>query len=139
MIAFPKPEPRKRTKARKQRKEDAVAKQVREQVGERDGYCRIGNTTSAFGSCEGVSEWAHLEDLRRFKTRGQAPEVRHTTAGTCRLCTKHHGMYDREKTLTIRVLTDKGADSTLRIRGGGLSVLSVPPGDARDGARKGER
>jgi hypothetical protein len=46
------------------------------------------------GLCDGVSEWAHLGDKKRFKTRGQAPEVRHTTAGSLMLCTKHHQDYD---------------------------------------------
>jgi hypothetical protein len=44
--------------------------------------------------CHGVSEWAHLGDKKRFKTRGQAPEIRHTTAGSLMLCQKHHADYD---------------------------------------------
>lgn len=125
-VACPKPETRKRTKARLKRQAAAIEKLVRLLVGHRDGDCRIGTTTALLGPCDGESEWAHLENSRRFKTRGQPAEVRHTTAGTCRLCTKHHAMYDREKTLAIEFLTDKGADGTMRFQAHGVSVLSVP-------------
>jgi hypothetical protein len=103
-FTIPKPEPRKRVKGRKQRHAAKVVQSVRQQVVERDGYCRampgtyptfIGDKGRALvGLCDGVSEWAHLGDKKRFKTRGQAPEVRHTTAGSLMLCTKHHQDYD---------------------------------------------
>jgi hypothetical protein len=122
-----KPELRRRVKGRAKRKARAVVKSVRERVGDRDGDCRIGNTTRLFGPCDGVSEWMHLEDSRRFKTVGQPAAVRHTTAGTCRGCTRHHRMYDVEKTLTVEFLDHGlGADSTMRFEWNGIRVLSVP-------------
>jgi hypothetical protein len=45
-------------------------------------------------TCEGRSEWAHLGDQKRFKTRGKPPEERHTTAGSLMLCRFHHRAYD---------------------------------------------
>jgi hypothetical protein len=101
-LTLAKPEPRKRVKGRKQRHAAKVVKSVRAQCVERDGYCKAGAAirtqpwleSQRLGTCEGVSEWAHLGDKKRFKTRGQAPEIRHTTAGSLMLCTKHHDDYD---------------------------------------------
>lgn len=96
-----KPEPLKRAKARRKRQEAKVVKSVRAQVEARDGLCRLYRDAYlqrrflAAGMCEGASEWAHLGDMRRFKTRGKAPELRHTTAGSLMLCTKHHQDYDQ--------------------------------------------
>jgi hypothetical protein len=94
----------------KARKDARYAKTIRSQVAARDGECRIGNWEAhpddvhadALESehCDGVSEWAHLGDRKRFRTRGQAPSLRHTTAGSVMLCTNHHRMYDRGE-LTI--------------------------------------
>jgi hypothetical protein len=92
-IALAKLEPRKRVKARKRRHAAKVVKSVRAQCVERDGYCRAG-WDRPVALCHGVSEWAHLGDKKRFKTRGQAPEIRHTTAGSLMLCQKHHADYD---------------------------------------------
>jgi len=90
---------RKRLKARTKRQEAKVAKSVRAACVERDGYCLIQSRVPAavrvlLGACEGLSEWAHVEEHRRFNTRGQAPEVRHTTAGSGMLCHGHHTAYD---------------------------------------------
>jgi hypothetical protein len=107
-IQLAKPEPRKRVKARKQRQEAKVVKSVRAQCVERDGYCAtVTKQTNAADAwtwmiqCDGVSEWAHLGDKKRFKTRGQAPEIRHTTAGSLMLCTKHHDDYDEGRMAII--------------------------------------
>lgn len=99
-------------------KDMRMARKVRALVADRDGHCRIGDwelnpgdthddAMSAegpdghLGVCDGKSEWAHLGDKKRFKTRGLPPEERHTTAGSLMLCAKHHRMYDTEHTLHI--------------------------------------
>lgn len=105
-----KPEPRKRVKARKDRAEAKVKQQVRARCVERDGDCRL---RGAYGfTCSGDSEWAHLGESRRAHTRGMAPEVRHTTAGSLMLCTGHHRAYDAGR-LKVRCLTLKRADGLL--------------------------
>lgn len=110
---------RKQSKSRKDRTEAAVKKAVRAECAERDGACRIGDWEMnpddihdddlESDPCDGRSEWAHLGEKKRFKTRGQAPEVRHTTAGSLMLCRHHHGRYDAGK-LTI---TGASADGVL--------------------------
>lgn len=107
--ATPKSEPRKRAKGRKDRAEAAVKKIVRDAVTERDGYCRLAGPT-----CEGPSEWAHLADHRRSKTRGLPPEIRHTTAGTVKLCRKHHQQLDAHA-FTFLAFTAQGADGTMTV------------------------
>ena len=102
---IPKGEPVAKRKARKRRLASKVVESVRRQCVERDGDCRLGDWENNPDDvhdddlegdfCEGRSEWAHLGDKKRFKTRGQAPEVRHTTAGSLMLCTKHHQDYDQ--------------------------------------------
>lgn len=88
----------KREKARARRQEAAHGKMVREKCVVRDGYCAIDKRADAITQllmpCGGPSEWAHVEEHRRCNTRGQAPEVRHTTAGSGMLCRKHHRAYD---------------------------------------------
>src|SRR5260221_341989 len=76
-VACPKGRTRKQIKGRKDRAEAAVKKLVRAQVAYRDGHCRL----MGCGPCHGESEWAHLGDKKRARTRGQAPTVRHTTEG----------------------------------------------------------
>ena len=99
---IPKPEPCRRVKGRKARAAGRVVQSVRQQCVERDGHCRLSRWPSndrlfnnLTNTCVGRSEWAHLGEKRRFKTRGQAPEVRHSTAGSLMLCTKHHQDYDQ--------------------------------------------
>jgi hypothetical protein len=99
-LTLAKPEPRKREAARRKRQAVKVIKAVRSQCVDRDGFCRVwrdddGAECPADSGCIGTSEWAHLGDKKRFKTRGQAPELRHTTAGSLMLCTKHHQDYDQ--------------------------------------------
>jgi hypothetical protein len=64
-------------------------------------------------ACDGASEWAHLEDKRRFKTVGMEPEERHTTGGSLMLCKSHHVAYDRHR-IKITILSRAGADGPLR-------------------------
>lgn len=92
-----KPEPIKRTKGRAGRLEAAVTRSVRAACVMRDGHCRIGewemnpldwHSEDVQGDeCDWWSEWAHLGEKRRARTRGQAPTVRHTTAGSLPLVT----------------------------------------------------
>jgi hypothetical protein len=115
MRPCPKPEPRRTAKARKAREEAAVKRQVRAACVRRDGACRIwrDHATWAF-DCDGPSEWAHLGDHRRSRTRGQDAEVRHTTAGSLMLCRRHHQQYDAHR-IEILPRTAQGADGPLTI------------------------
>ena len=110
-LAFPKPEPRARTKRRKHRTEAQVIQEIRALCVARDGDCRLQGATE-FPPCGGVSEWAHLEDRRRARTQGMPPKERHTTGGSLMLCTEHHRAYDAHR-LRIRCLTGQQADGLL--------------------------
>ncbi len=117
-----KPTPRRIEKARRKRREGAVVKSVRPQVVVRDGYCRMAN--KGLGPCGGNSEWAHLGESKRFKTRGMEPELRHTTAGSLMACTTHHTAYDKGRgdgRLHIKELTERRADGPLRFTRGQAS------------------
>jgi hypothetical protein len=109
-IGFPKPEPQKRTKRRKQRAESVVVQKVRARCVERDGDCRL--SRAYWHCCAGESEWAHLGDKKRARTRGMQPEQRHTTEGSVMLCTGAHRNYDSGQ-MTIRARTARGADGPL--------------------------
>lgn len=120
--ACPKPEKRKTTKGRKDRAEDKQKHMVRMLCALRDGGCRMAGPTifsdvysyeTAFVDCRGESEWAHMHSRRRAKTRNMAPEIRHDSAHSLMLCTKHHQDYDAHK-LRITALTRKGADGPLK-------------------------
>lgn len=124
-LAFPKAEPRKLTKARKERAEARTKKSVRELCVHRDGWCRIFKerfesrsnsspvVTMLLVGCSGLGEWAHMHMKRRSKTRGQAPDIRHTTKDSLMLCQTHHDQYDAHR-LRITALTRKGADGPLK-------------------------
>jgi len=122
-LTFPKGTPRRLAKARKDRAEVKVKKSVRAQCVERDGFCRypvdVSHDTTewflAMTSCHGPLEWAHLHARRRSQTRGEAPEKRHTTAGSLMLCRFHHRAYDAHR-LFITALTRRGADGPLKFR-----------------------
>lgn len=101
-----------RLRARKRRKEAPVVTRVRARCVDRDGYCRL----MGVSPCAGPSQWCHLGDKQRFKTRGQAPEVRHTVEGTFMGCEKHHGEYDRGELEIIEGTTD-GAEGPLIVNG----------------------
>lgn len=112
--ACPKPEPRKKVKARATRQARTVVKDVRAAVVERDGMCRV---PARLGPCQGVLEWAHMHSHRRSKTRGQPAEDRHTSEGTLMLCSFHHLQYDVHA-LRIEPLTDQGANGELKFERG---------------------
>lgn len=105
-----------RKTAKRRRAEGPVITAVRAACVERDGYCRYWNDTFArcfvSAECHGPSEWAHLENMRRGRTRGMKPELRHTTAGTAMLCRFHHRAYDAG-TLRIASITGTGADGPM--------------------------
>ena len=109
-IAVPKPPSRKLVKGRKDRAEAKVKRSVRAKCVERDGFCRL----LGCGPCSGVSEWAHLGDKKRARTRGMAPEIRHTTAGSFMACTGHHAAYDAGR-IRIETETSRGADGPLKV------------------------
>jgi len=114
---IPKGEPRKRTKARRQRAEKTRKVWVRARVMARDhDRCRLSwyaETQALFGACSGELQWAHWGPYRRSKTRGQAPERRHCQQGGLALCDGHHDDYD-EGRLTIDALTEQECDGRLR-------------------------
>ncbi len=115
----------KAVKAKKDRQAAKVVQSVRAKCVARDGDCRVKLAVpndvvflmlSPDVECRGESEWAHLGEKKRAKTRGQAPDVRHTTELSAMLCTKHHNQYDgRERPrLVIEPLSPRGADGPLR-------------------------
>lgn len=123
-MLLPKPEPRKKQKARLRRDESKVIKSVRADVAARDGYCRLRYRDRAvreaietmFGPCGGESEWAHLGDHRRFKTTRKPVWERHTTGGSCMLCSEHHRGtrgYD-SNAMEIEFLTEDGANGKMK-------------------------
>lgn len=107
--AVPKGELRRLVKGRADRAETKVAQQVRAAVDTRDGDCRL--RSIGFGPCGGESEWAHLEESKRARTRGMPADVRHSTAGSCKLCTTHHRRYDAG--MRAEYLSRKGADGRI--------------------------
>lgn len=123
MPALPKPETRKRSKARKDRHEAAVIAKVRAADVERDGYCiflwrieELGYAGWPLG-CAGPSELAHLPPWTRAHTRGLPPEARHTTAHTAMLCRQHHAQLDgrQHPRIVVRCLTPDGADGPISV------------------------
>ena len=106
-----KPEPRARVKRRRLRIEGQVAARVRRECVERDGYCRLAEV-EIVADCFGPSQWAHLEDKRRFKTRGMEPAERHCTEWSLMLCQRHHDDYDQHR-IDIQAATSRGADGPL--------------------------
>jgi hypothetical protein len=129
--AAPKPGPKKREKAKRQRQEKSVEQQVRALCVLRDGHCRVANVGSMYlrlGACDGPSQWCHLWDKKRAFTRGLPPEERHSTAWTCMMCACHHG-FEEMHLLKVEPIDDtKGADGVLRFRKGVVSMLSIPKG-----------
>ena len=129
--AQPKPKPRATEKRANRRVEAKIKRQVRAACVERDAYCRLdvvdainswGDSYvssslcwSGLGNCVGWSEWAHMGEKKRFKTRGMAPEARHTTADSLMLCMWHHRMYDLGE-LAITALSERGADGPLEFK-----------------------
>lgn len=125
MIGIPKPKPgglRRKKASVKRRETKLIREDVRPHCEQRDGYCRFGPLMPdalylLVGSCDGPSEWAHMEDKRRSKTVGLPPEERHTREGSLMLCKRHHGAYDTHK-FDLEPLTSNGAEGDLRIKAG---------------------
>lgn len=92
MPTFPKPEARKKTKARQDRYARGVVDEVRREVMLRDGGCRF-RFHPELGRCNGVIEWAHLWTPRAH-TRGMPPEERHRSDATIAACVFHHNHID---------------------------------------------
>ena len=113
---FAKPEPRKRTNGRAKRQEATVIATNRAIVAARDGRCRL-DGVHQMGICRGPAEWAHLGSAKRFNTRGQDPEIRHSTRATAMLCRdEHHYAHDKETgdaRLHVESLTPDGANGPL--------------------------
>ena len=108
-VACPKGKTRKQLKAKRDRHEAAIKKLVRAVCVERDGHCRLMGTTL----CSGPSEWAHLEEWKRARTRSMKAEARHCTAGSAMLCQKHHRL--EEAGLIAIALGPDGADGTFDV------------------------
>ncbi len=128
--------PTARYRAKRRRAEGPIAKKVRARCEYRDGYCRIceweNNPDDTHRGDDGMdwlpyakdewsrgpSQWAHMRENSRAKTRGMEPEARHTTALSMMLCEFHHDHYDgrRRPRITIQALTELGADGPLEIR-----------------------
>lgn len=121
-LLFAKPEPRKRTKARKKRRERAVVSDVRPRCVERDGHCRWRGLDRYLGACDGPSEWAHAPWHSRAKTRGMDSEERHTTADSFMSCRRHHAEVDgrARPRLTVEKMTARGCDGPLRAKRDGV-------------------
>lgn len=123
--ACPKP-PRgtkRRQKNRGKRLESKTAKSVRALCVERDGECLFATRgvetrqeSLLLGPCDGPSEWAHVGKHRRCFTRGQAPEVRHTTAGSAQMCRRHHRAYDAHVFDVLPTDSVKGMNGAYRVR-----------------------
>ncbi len=103
----PKPEPMRRVKNRKARKESVRKKSVRELCVDRDGYCRIGKDADDYTDCLGPSEWCHS------RTRGQEPDKRHFTIGSFMGCRCHHREYDAGELAITAVDDALGCDGDL--------------------------
>lgn len=136
-LAFPKGEARRRLRDRRRRTARRVVVTVRAVVADRDFYCRLycldamtqERIAAIFGACAGRGEWAHRREASRAKTRGQAPERRHTTTASLMLCHFHHQDdrcgYDRSA-FRIEDLTDCGCDGRLRFVARGGQVWEEP-------------
>lgn len=113
-----------RAKAAKRKAESKVVADVRERVFRRDWRCRAcaAGVPREYGMTFQEDQWAHLGNHRRFKTRGMAPEERHTTQGSMRLCDQHHHQYDHH-TLNIIMLTEAGADGPVRFERDGQEFV----------------
>lgn len=122
-LGNPKPEPRKRQKARKDRRELQCKRQMHDAVFEREeNACRLSGVVE-LGPCDGPLQLAHYGDWRRSKTRGMDPEQRHVRHGGICLCKRHHDAYDgslglRNERMHIDHLTDRVCDGPLRFERG---------------------
>jgi hypothetical protein len=85
----------------------------------RDGYCRLAR--AGLGPCGGPSEWAHVLEHKRFKTRGMAAGERHVPWGSLMACRAHHQRLDGKAAPFIRekALTPHGADGAMEFASNG--------------------
>lgn len=117
-------------RAKRRRQEEPVAKKVRAECVERDGDCRVCDWENnpddihyeplPYADDEwsrGPSQWAHMRQNSRAKTRGMKPEARHSTAGSLMMCEFHHDRYDgrRRPRIQIVAMSEHGADGPLEI------------------------
>lgn len=102
----------KRRKARRRRAEDVVKRDVRAQLVERDGHCRL--QRAGFGPCFGASEWHHVR--KRSATVNMSPEERHNRREGFMVCSQHHMLLERplgQGRIMHGYLTDDGADGPM--------------------------
>lgn len=98
---------------RKRSAENRYAAKIRAEVMDvRDSYCRV--ACKGAGPCDGVMEWAHLGDKRRCFTRGMAPELRHCTSWTMKMCSQHHRLYDAHA-FEVEYQSPAGANGLIRV------------------------
>jgi hypothetical protein len=64
----------------------------------------------------------HLGDKKRARTRGMAPEERHTLEGSCMGCERHHTAYDQGR-MTLAMVADLGAMGPIRVSYKGRIVM----------------
>ena len=102
---------RKGLKRDKAAAERAVKRRIRANVAARDTACRVGGGGP---DCDGRLEWAHLPEQSRAKTRGMAPERRHTTQMTVMACTRHHRDLDARRFTYEFLDAGLGADGLMR-------------------------
>lgn len=114
------PGPVARSRAKRRRAEGPVARKVRAECVERDGHCIF----APFGDCSDWSEWMHLGEKRRSKTRGMRPEQRHTIEGSAMGCSKHHRKYDHGE--IELALGEKGANGVMRAVYQGKVYMLIP-------------
>lgn len=109
--------PTARARARKKRRDEAVAETVRALVEARDGHCKYGFDVHPANRsrCGADSQWAHFGERKRFKTRGMDPTYRHATTHSLMLCGPHHDAYDKGL-LAITLVTEAGCDGPLEYR-----------------------
>jgi hypothetical protein len=112
-LAIPKGPTRKQIKAKRGRTEAQVKRDVRADVFERDWDCRVVGMAPA--ACDGPHEWAHLRPFTRAQTRNMAPEERHQTAYSARMCREHHRMYDAGLFDIVYLDPERGADGPIQV------------------------
>ncbi len=121
MTAIPKPEARKKEKARAKREDAKELKTVRQVVFEQDKTCRFpehGRHLFPCGPAGANDQLAHLDERKRARTTGRLPRFRHDVEHCMRLCIRHHSGYDGSlgvgKTFTIQYLTTRKARGRCR-------------------------
>ncbi len=114
MPPIPKPEPRKKTKARQDRYESSVIAESRREIFLRDGGCRF-RFNPELGPCRGALQYAHIW-LTRAHSRGMDALVRHDVSQGLCCCRSHHDAIDGRELpkLVLKPLTDLKANGPLQ-------------------------